>query len=213
MVEEKFTPEEKLLKIIENTDSSDNSLEREVRKQKASVVRKRFVFGLKNMSVANLDWDNPFTTFDITNKILGLAAVLLTVLFIFDFVKDNMYLKKRFSYAIEVPAVSESIIKEPVFPSTDLAAALAKAKTRNIFTFKPEDVKARNEENKSLKKINELKLVGILWSNSPQVMIEDTASGKTYLLNNGGQVDRWQVKEIYKDRVILSGEEGESELR
>ena len=48
-----------------------------------------------------------------------------------------------------------------------------------------------------------LKLVGISWSDSPDVMIEDTRISKTYFVKKGQLVGELIVEEIYKDKVVL----------
>ncbi len=48
-----------------------------------------------------------------------------------------------------------------------------------------------------------LKLVGISWSDSPDVMIEDTKASKTYFVKKGQMVGDFQVEAIYKDKVNL----------
>ncbi len=58
-----------------------------------------------------------------------------------------------------------------------------------------------------------LNLVGIIWSKPPQAIIEDKVDGKTYLVNRGSKVKIARVKEILKDKVILSYDKQEVELK
>lgn len=58
-----------------------------------------------------------------------------------------------------------------------------------------------------------LKVVGIIWSDTPQVIIEDEKEARTYLLNRAGKVRGARIKEILKDRVILSYDDQEIELK
>lgn len=59
----------------------------------------------------------------------------------------------------------------------------------------------------------DLKLVGIIWSEAPQAIVEDTKEARTQLLNRGGKIKNLRVKEILKDRVILSYDDQDIELR
>lgn len=58
-----------------------------------------------------------------------------------------------------------------------------------------------------------LKLVGIIWSDAPQAIIEDIQAGRTYLVNRGGKAGQARVKDILKDRVVLSYDNQDIELR
>lgn len=57
-----------------------------------------------------------------------------------------------------------------------------------------------------------LKVVGIMWSDTPQVIIEDTVERRTFLLSAGDEIKGARVKEILKDRVILSYDSQEKVL-
>jgi len=61
--------------------------------------------------------------------------------------------------------------------------------------------------------IKNFRIVGIIWSNAPQVMIEDVSDRRTYLLSQGNMLKGVLVKEILKDRVVLSYDNQETELR
>jgi len=58
-----------------------------------------------------------------------------------------------------------------------------------------------------------LKVVGISWSNSPDVIIEDTKSGRTYFLKKGQTINGAKIKEVFPDKIILSYGDQEFELR
>jgi|WetSurMetagenome_2_1015567.scaffolds.fasta_scaffold784346_1 hypothetical protein len=48
-----------------------------------------------------------------------------------------------------------------------------------------------------------LRLVGISWSDQPDVMIEDTKAAKTYFVKKGQMVGDFRVESVYKDKVVL----------
>lgn len=98
------------------------------------------------------------------------------------------------------------------------------AKRRDIETFQPayfyiDELKKRNifeppaDKTKEVKPIitkselkelaKDLSLVGIYWGPSPEIMIEDTASQKTYFLKKGDELKGIKIEDILKDRVIL----------
>lgn len=215
MVAEKHTPEERLLKIIEKKGASVDSGEREIKKQKANFDRKRWFFSFKNMRFSDLSLEPPAFTLQFVNKMLIAAAILVSLVFLFDFLRDKGGLRKRFVSVTGVPTISESAVKEDPGIKINLATVLKETRTRNMFTLTPETIfKEKKEKSERIRKdIRDLKLVGILWSNSPQAMIEDVKNSKTYLLSTGDVISRWTVSRIDRDKVVLSGEEGEMDLR
>lgn len=51
-----------------------------------------------------------------------------------------------------------------------------------------------------------LSLVGILWAEKPQAIIEDRSSAKTYLVYEGDPLDKYVVKKITQNQVELRSE-------
>jgi len=215
MVADKHTPEERLLKIIEKKGVSVDSGEREIQKQKANFDRKRWFFSFKNMRFPDLSLEPPAFTLQFVNKMLIIAAILFTLVFLFDFLRDKVGLRKHFVSVTGVPTISEAAIKKDPGIKISLATVLKETRTRNMFTLTPETIFEEKEEKekKVRKDIRDLKLVGILWSNDPQAMVEDVKNSKTYLLGVGDQISRWKVSRIDRDKVVLLGEEGEMDLR
>jgi type II secretory pathway component PulC len=59
-----------------------------------------------------------------------------------------------------------------------------------------------------------LRLVGISWSDDPDIMIEDTKTQRTLFLKKGKLIDNEiKVQAVFKDKVILSYNGEEIELR
>ena len=215
MVAEKHTPEERLLKIIEKKGVGSGSGEVEIQRQKASLERKRWFFSFKNMRFSDLSLEPPAFTLQFVNKMLIIAAILFTLVFVFDFLRDKASLRKNFTSVTGVPTISEVEIKKGSGPKISLATALKETRTRNMFTLTPETIfEDKKEKEKIIRKdIRDLKLVGILWSSDPQAMVEDVKNSKTYLLSTGDVISRWKVSRIDRDKVVLLGEEGEMDLR
>jgi len=214
MVAEKNTPEERLLKIIEKKGAGSDSGKGEIARQRASLERKRWFFSFKNMHFSDLSLEPPAFTLQFVNKMLIIAAILFTLVFVFDFFRDKVHLRNSFSLVTGVPALVKEKTKEKSLLKGDLASALKESRKRSLFTLNPiEKEESSKSQIKPREKITDLKLVGILWSNNPQAMIEDVKSGKTYLISSGEEIKRWKIKKIQRDSVILLGDEGETELR
>ena len=58
-----------------------------------------------------------------------------------------------------------------------------------------------------------LKLVGISWSNDPDAIIEDTKDTKTFFVKIGQKIGEVKVQAIFKDKVVLSYQGEETELK
>ena len=58
-----------------------------------------------------------------------------------------------------------------------------------------------------------LKLVGISWSNDPDAIIEDTKDTKTFFVKTGQKIGEVKVQAIFKDKVVLSYQGEETELK
>lgn len=214
MGQNKFTPEERLLKIIEGKYTSSKSLERDVKKQKARIGKKRFFSSLKNIQLADLMPQGSTVTLRLVNNILITVAIVFAGVFVFGFIRDKINIKRNFALVTGVPELIEDKKIQPLISKANFAAVLKEARKRNVFTLAPQ---AKEEKRKTAikprERVADLKLVGILWSSNPQAMIEDVKSGRTYLIGAGDEIKRWKVKAIYQDRVIIVGDEGESELR
>jgi len=61
--------------------------------------------------------------------------------------------------------------------------------------------------------ITNYKVVGIIWAETPQAIIEDVDAGQTFMVSRGSMVKVARVKDILKDRVILSYDGNDIELR
>ncbi len=214
MAKDKFTPEEKLLKIIEGKHGSDEPIGRQIKKQKAKIGRRRFFSSLKNIQLTDLKPQKEVLTLQLINRILIIVAAVFVAVFGFDFVRDRINLKRSFALVTGVSEFKEEQGEKPSVSAANFAEVLKESRRRNIFTLTPVAKKEEIEPQiQPREKVSDLKLVGILWSSNPQAMIEDIKSGKTYLLGEGAGIKRWKIKNIYQDRVVLFGDEGESELR
>jgi hypothetical protein len=88
-----------------------------------------------------------------------------------------------------------------------LADYLAKVKKRNIFEIgagkKPDDLIAAGPSSKAVEATQNLRLVGISWSDSPDAMIEDIKSLKTFFVKKDQMIGDVKVETITKEKVVL----------
>ena len=112
-------------------------------------------------------------------------------------------------------AVKASILKAAAY-------YLEKARGRDIFQMvRDEEPRSKtvSRANPPSQRITELiknlRLVGISWSADPDVMIEDTNMQRTFFLKKGQIIENINVKveAVFKDKVVLTCEGEEAELR
>ena len=206
VVEDKVTPEEKLLKVIENP--------RDVKEKGIPGIRKSpkdiFLFK-KGWPRLEKDKIKALISLKNTYKTLGATSVLMTILVAFIFIKGYSDSKRRFKNIESVSSSDVGKEKERYALAVDLTEAIKDAR-RNIFISLP--IKSESAISKETEQaMTNLKLVGIIWSNNPQIMIENINEQRTYLLSTGEQIGQHKVKKIFRDRVILEIEGQEQELR
>jgi hypothetical protein len=99
----------------------------------------------------------------------------------------------------------------PVAPSKEVSSLkplsfyLDGLKKRDIFKMGQKSPLESAEviSSKAAEATQTLKLVGISWSDQPDVMIEDTKAAKTYFVKKGQMVGDFRVEAVYKDKVVL----------
>jgi len=208
-MEEKITPEEKLLKIIENP-----SLE----KRKIIVSNKNPLVPLKNIKglLGNFKFNKEMLKrFDLRMaiKLAVFLCIAFTIFGIFDFVRSGVVLNKRFDKLMVESASAANIEKNLPNLNVDMNDLSSQVRSRNIFSFQPTRAVAGELTTEVPVAITNYKLVGIMWSDNPQAMIEDTKEQKTYLLSNGEMLGQVKVKKIFREKVVLGKDEQEWELR
>ncbi|MFA5430817.1 MAG: hypothetical protein WC329_06640 [Candidatus Omnitrophota bacterium] len=205
MENKNLTPEERLLKIIENPGN-----------QASGAVRRPLVGagGKENADSAAFRFPQfPAGGFTLRTavQLSVVSAVLVTLFLLYDYVSvssdSSVRLKKALSRGTADVHPVAAAEKAPAFK--DLLGSAGK---HNIFSVEP--AKAENLLSaETAQAVSTLKLVGILWSEKPQAMVEDTKNAKTYLLNDGDSVNDLKVRKIYADKVVLSKDGREWELR
>lgn len=209
MAEDKITPEEKLLKLIENPLSAKQKPHPAFKVRPLNIrAVGSWVGGLH----INKDALRPFDLRTL-NKILVALCVLITLFLIFDFIGYNAKLENRLFELNSQAAVIDGGKENTAELKIDLSQTLSEMKRRNMFTFLPPKEASVVKTTNYSELVNNLKLVGIIWSDKPQAMIESVSEKKTYLLGNGEHIGELTIKSVLKDKVILSKDSQEWDLR
>lgn len=212
MAQDQYTPEEKLLKVIENSDARGHLDPLDAK----SVQQKSWedMPGIKIIFDAVsgfLTKEGLFNLYAVKTVLIAIA-VLTTVIFVFIFMVDRMNFEKRFDMTVNGKVEAQNP-ETPQKIKVDLVSALETVKKRNVFALGKEQPKPVEAKETAPKSLTSLKLVGILWSADPEAVIEDSAGKKTYMSRAGDSVDRWKIKQIFQNKVILEDGQGEWELK
>ncbi len=225
-----LTPEKQLLKLIEQSkDEQSPSLNVKIQGAKLDRAGKSFLslgalrgalFGrfsfLKRSTAKKITASRQRFDLKRFNILLAVVAFCLLVYVAGDTVASALSLQKspNFNFQKETSMAAEST---PASSLKDSAYYLQKVSSRDIFkegglAAKKETKKEAVSQDNPIK--NSLSLVGISWSQNPDVIIEDKTKQKTFFVKRGQMVgDSVKVEAIFKDHVILSYDGQEFELR
>lgn len=213
MPQDKLTPEEKLLKIIENPQTEKGRAGPRGF-TKAGSLKAALEVWLKKIRLNKVSLKN--INLKIVNKIALALCVILTIFFVFDFISFGNISLKKISKITAEAAVPEVKAKKINLQKINFAETINLAKRHNIFSFLPpvdNSGQANNVPPEARQVVTNLKLVGIIWSDAPQAMIENIKEQKTYLLSAGDKIDMLSLKKVLRDKIILSKDDMEWELR
>ncbi len=220
MAKNKSTPEEQLLDLIEKGDSFKSLRPKQKKSTFGSFfnLRKFWLFfpSLKRTlrtQLTRLKGRIKEPNLKVLNKVLIGIAVALIAYLIADFTirqPDINQISKKIS-----TGAGQRFKEEPKADIRPFLYYLEMVQRRNIFS--PVVLKSAESTDADAKKllvslVGELKLVGISWSENPEAMIEDKKAKKTYFLKTGDMINKLQVEDISKDRVILSHDGKKMEL-
>ncbi|MDD5477090.1 MAG: hypothetical protein PHG87_02620 [Candidatus Omnitrophica bacterium] len=226
--ERPFTPEKQLLRLIEDPKlkpASFNSLA--IKHQSLSLFS--FSAWIGRVSFFK-DWfrkqfQRPQAhglDTKIISKVLGICILTLIFYSINNLYTSFVNLKNPRNLALEVKKEDlDPMMGGPgdAFVSKKTVSYfLEKIKQRDIFRMGQNkngdtEVASRGPSPRIIEATQNLKLVGISWSDDPDAMIEDTKALRTFFVKRGGLVGGVKVQAIFKDKVILSYAEEEIELR
>ncbi|MCK5451176.1 MAG: hypothetical protein KAI70_05380 [Candidatus Omnitrophica bacterium] len=224
-----ITPEKQLLKLIE--DPSSNNLTKAKGKYKA----KRFFssnffksglsfFGQKGGGVGRQAQEISinFQAINWILKVCIVAAFAYLVIDITSSVRNSSKTPKIFGAITKVQGGNAEVLE--VTPGLNsLSYYLDKVTSRDVFKpylekkVEEEEVVVSEEKKTATKKwetfINGLELVGIAWSDNPDVIITNRTVNRTFFLNRGSMFMEATVKDVKKDSVIIEYEGEEIELK
>lgn len=226
MAEERpSTPERELLKLIEEPSQTAKVspvkaqfkllalFSPVVWKARISLVKTKFKGGihLKEL-IYHLE-------FRIVNRVLEIAIFFLLFYLVSNFIFSLSISNKRSNLEFKIKEIG----KQVDIPESSLLKVssfyLEKARVRDLFKMGLPSVAEVEGQSAAPTFISisdrskSLKLVGISWSDDPDVMIENTKENRTYFLKRGQMIDDFKIKAIFKDKVILSYRGEEIELK
>ena len=138
----------------------------------------------------------------------------MAIFLVFDFIAGQPTLSNTDAYARQ--AGGENLAAKIVHPqgTINLSDYQSVIDKRDIFHFIPIKKEEKTVKTKDIlmAEVAQLKLVGIIWSKTPQAMIEDKRENKTSLVSEGDTVGKLKVKQILKDKVVVAYENEEYEL-
>jgi len=204
MAKEITTPEDKLLRLIEAPTKIKASLfGRKPLIKKEDLVHLWQGFKFKK-DVFGLD--------ALTKSLVALAAILTIGLVGQIFASRQDFAKQDWAN-ISVGRRGAQIKPMPLLPLNDYLVEFSRSSMFSGVSEETAQATQTKEQEDIAVQLKNLKLVGIIWSKSPQVMIENITENKTLLLNVGDLIGNVKVKNILQDRVILGIDNQEWELR
>jgi len=222
--DEPVTPEKQLLKIIESPKAEPL--------QTANIKRKgRVLFSLGALKgrlafLKSFSFQKWSSFRQASQTSMGIHHVNLALKFLILFLA--VYLGYSvYVMAVELKKASNLIFEydKTILPAPELVTSLKdlpyyleKVTSRDLFNVvsvspqEPEQTVVEIEPQD--KRIKKYSLVGIAWSDNPEVMIENTEAKKTHFVHRGQLIDDdVKIVAIFKDAVILSQDGKEFELR
>lgn len=215
------TPEKQLLKLIEDPQSASG------RRPAARASSARSLAGLRGMLAGRLSFwkrsargrkSSKGLDLALVNRALALVTVALLGYVCFDAAASVVMLSRPPQVTI-APArkASDAPATQNVSPLKESAFYLEKVSSRDIFKegARPAPTQAQEAVEPEVEDVSDqFSLVGISWSSDPDVIIENKAEQRTYFVKRGQPVGSGaKVEAVFKDRVILSREGREFELR
>lgn len=212
MPEEKVTPEEKLLRLIENPAQAKDA---GLKPKKIKLKFKFNIFGAVKSFLKTKDKFSPrIFNLGFLNQCLVVLSALIAVFLIFDFIKGRPNLDKIYAYTSGIEEGAVKIKTAAEVKAVEISDYVSQIERRDIFHSIPLKKEEKIPEAKELLAVfaQDLKLVGIIWSVKPQAMIESKKENRTMLLNAGDFIGKVKIKQILKDKVILGYDNEETEL-
>jgi hypothetical protein len=234
----KETAEQKLLKLIEATESQGKPAQASSAPAASAQEAQKVLQSVSGIGVSSVGLPSFFQNifallkgqpkgpmvFGLReiNKILLVCIVIVVIFFTTDFMNGMKLSQKEFRFFIgkNIVAAGDSFL--PAF--RDLKEYVTAMARRNIFQpfeKKVEEQKAAQPAELSsvervIQQMKDWRLVGISWLDTPDsasAMMENTATGVTYFLKPVDKIQNVTVKNIYSDSIIISFQGQEMEMK
>jgi len=223
--ERTVTPEKQLLSLIETGSAKNPGLQvHAVGHKGMSIFSPGAWLGRISFFKDSLQKKIKSNYFQLDIKLLNrMLMVLVSVLAIYFF--TSVYFSVVSLTKLPTLKFSAEGAKEEAIPLQNVSVLknaisyyMDKMQQRDIFKIgaRPAPQKSSSPKEPTPKIIEEtqrFKLVGISWSKNPDAMIEDTVALRTFFVKRGQTLGRVKVEGIFKDKVILSFEGEETEIR
>ncbi|MFA4933526.1 MAG: hypothetical protein WC574_03730 [Candidatus Omnitrophota bacterium] len=199
---DKQTSDERLLKLIEGSGEQKH-------KQAGSPWTKRPLMPTK-LGVPELKLMLKNLKIDVRSFNKGLIALCILFTFVFLYTLLSAPIVPKSNAAFFIPESSSAIVK---LISSGQAQGLVRKSIsaqdirRNFFLppgSKVSPSSAENKEQDLTEETKDFKLVGIIWSQNPEVMIENAKDSRTYILRKGDTFnEQFKVKDISRNSAML----------
>ncbi len=158
----------------------------------------------------------PILRYDAVNLVLTVALVVLIAYAVPVFLKRPKG-TAEFGNVNEKQKTREKTSGQKELIRPDLNYFSGQIEARNIFspaaTEESSTAQGPIEQGPSLEEVkSQLNLLGVMMGDTPQAIIEDKKTQRSYFLNKGGSFDDIQVKAISENKVILTYKGQEFEL-
>lgn len=222
-----LTPEQQLLKLIEEKEDKGaakapikSSLNVAVAKRHTQSLfsldafKGRFAFFKSKVKDGGFKSKGAYeVNLKLANAGLRLCVGMLMAYLMFNIPYSIMHSKDALNFELKVNLAARSAGSQLSSLLKANSYYLEKARARNIFKIrmtKGDEKVGKTPFSTIAEATKDLKLVGISWSDDPDIMIEDGKTKSTLFLKKGQLIDNTiKIEAVYKDRVILSylGEE------
>jgi len=213
MAEQRSTPEEKLLKLIEKEDGGKPVIFK--RKRNIFFVFSNFWFPIKKIigrRIGKLKVSAREPNLKALNKFLLVISILLLGYSVMDFALNRPDIREVRTKSRHVREEGEagSMVSE----TRPFLHYLEMVQRRNIFSpIALKQVEKPEVKEKQLQEmVSDLDLVGISLDDEPMAMIENKKEEKTFFLKKGDKIGEFEIEEIQENKVILNFKGNKIEL-
>lgn len=224
--ERPLTPEKQLLRLIETSSTRPVSVGTQAAKYHSlsffslGALRGRLSF----FKDALLKWlrsgKSQHLDIGIINRVLQALLVVLACYLAVDLARSAVRLTKTPDFGFQdrdTAGKKTSVLEGAALVEKRASDYLDKISERDIFKMGAKKANAGTSQKAPTVAIMEatqnLKLVGISWSGDPDAIIEDTKVLRTFFVKRNSMIGNVKVQAILKDKVVLTYNGEEIELK